>query len=82
MVLSLLVENIVDLIPFFGNLFDFAWQANVMNVRLAERYLTDPAGVQRGSRFMIAALLLGFLAAAAIFTALSFMLIIKLVETL
>ena len=82
MAFNLLVENIVDIIPFFGNLFDFVWKANVKNVALAERFLSDPRGVRRNSRFMIFFMITALLAAAAGLAALSVFLLFKLVENL
>jgi hypothetical protein len=46
-------------IPFLGDLFDFAFKANSRNVDLLERYHLDPDGTQRSSRslLIVAALL-------------------------
>ncbi len=38
---NILLETIVGTIPLLGDLFDFAWQANVRNLRLAEKHY-DP----------------------------------------
>src|SRR5579875_3744097 len=40
MVANLLIEVVVGVIPFFGNLFDIGWRANRRNYRLLERSLT------------------------------------------
>lgn len=52
--LNLLIENIIDVIPFVGNLFDFFWKANSKNIRLVEQFTENPASVQNRSRFVLA----------------------------
>lgn len=39
MVLNVLVESVVGLIPFLGDLFDIVWKANEKNMALMERQL-------------------------------------------
>lgn len=51
--LNLLVENLVDIIPFFGNLFDFVWKANSKNMALVEKYFEEPHAVRRNSIFVL-----------------------------
>lgn len=36
--LNVLIETVFGAVPIFGDLFDFAWQANLRNVRLVERH--------------------------------------------
>jgi hypothetical protein len=50
---NVLVDNILDLIPFIGNLFDFIWKANERNLRLLENYLENPKRTKRVSYFVI-----------------------------
>jgi hypothetical protein len=52
--INVLVENIVDLIPFAGAIFDFFWKANTRNMLLLDRYFDNPQAVRRGSRFFVA----------------------------
>lgn len=40
--INILVENLVDVVPIFGNLFDFVWKANRSNVEIIESYLEQP----------------------------------------
>ena len=42
MALNIFIDNLFDVIPIVGNLFDFVWKSNQKNVRLLERYLSDP----------------------------------------
>ncbi|WP_417616902.1 DUF4112 domain-containing protein [Oceanisphaera sp.] len=39
MAMNVLIELVVGIIPLFGDLFDFAFKANVRNVRLLNEYL-------------------------------------------
>ncbi len=52
--LNLAIENLVDIIPIVGNLFDFVWKANSKNMILVERYLQEPNRVRRNSKFVLA----------------------------
>lgn len=55
------VETVVGAIPFAGDLFDAAYKANNRNIRLLDRYLQEPAGTHRTSRWLVAAILGGLL---------------------
>jgi hypothetical protein len=46
--LNLLIEWLVGLVPFIGDLFDTAFKANVRNARLLERAAFGRDGVSRG----------------------------------
>lgn len=52
--LNLAVDNLLDLIPLLGNLFDFVWKANNKNLALLESYLLRPRRVTIASRVLIA----------------------------
>lgn len=54
--LNVLLENLMDMIPGLGNLFDFYWKSNTKNLALLEAHLHDP----QGSRWR-ARLVLGFI---------------------
>lgn len=54
MLFNMFVDFLVGLVPFAGDLFDFAFKANVRNVRLLEQYLDQPQKVQRRSRWKAA----------------------------
>ncbi len=57
------LEALVGTVPVLGDLFDFAFKANERNVRLAERWLADPARARRRSRAELAGVGLVLLAA-------------------
>lgn len=56
MVLNVALENLVGVLPFLGNAFDFYWKANNKNVELLENFMASPQKATRHS-----ALLVGFL---------------------
>ena len=51
------VETVVGAVPFLGDLFDAAYKANNRNIRLLDRYLAQPTGVHRSSRWLVVAIL-------------------------
>lgn len=51
--INILIENLVDIIPFFGNLFDFLWKANTKNLKLVDQYLANPTRAQNRSRLFV-----------------------------
>lgn len=53
------VETVVGAIPFAGDLFDAVYKANNRNIRLLDRYLAEPGGTHRSSRWLLAAVLAG-----------------------
>ena len=58
---NIAVDTLVGAVPGLGDAFDFGWKANRRNMRLLERYEEAPADVVRGSRLVLALLLLGLL---------------------
>ena len=46
MIFNVAIDSLVGAIPLLGDLFDFAWKANNMNMALLERYAQEerPAG--------------------------------------
>jgi len=46
-------------IPVLGDIFDFAWKANLRNVALLERHLIDPARAMRADRSLVAFVISG-----------------------
>jgi hypothetical protein len=42
MVVNMIIEGVVGVIPFFGDIFDFIFKSNRRNVKLMQRYLEDP----------------------------------------
>lgn len=41
MIYNVLLDVLIGFIPFLGDLFDFAWKANLRNVRLLERHIGE-----------------------------------------
>jgi hypothetical protein len=67
--LNLLIENLIDVLPVFGNFFDFFWKANNKNIVLLEQHLLNPLRTSVNSRlilglvaFVLLAVLIGSLA--------------------
>jgi len=48
MLLNVLIDLAVGAIPFLGDLFDFAWKANVRNMALLERHALEPGKPRPG----------------------------------
>lgn len=44
MIYNVLVETVIGLVPVLGDLFDFAWKANMRNLRLLERHMGEHTG--------------------------------------
>ncbi len=42
MVVNMVIEGVVGVIPFFGDIFDFIFKSNRRNVKLMRNYLEDP----------------------------------------
>jgi hypothetical protein len=67
MVLNVFADFAVGAIPVVGDLFDFAFKANVRNIRLLESHLNAPGPTRKQSRWVIAAAIL-VLASVAVAT--------------
>jgi hypothetical protein len=50
------IDALIGAIPVAGDVFDFAWKANLRNVALLERHVADPAGARRASALWLAAI--------------------------
>lgn len=50
---NVLVDNLIDVVPIFGNIFDIFWKANLRNTRLLEQSLQRPAETRRSSMILI-----------------------------
>ena len=48
------LDAVLGAVPLIGDVFDFAWKANLRNVRLLDRHLMEPARTQRADRLFIA----------------------------
>lgn len=54
MAINVIFENAIDMIPFVGNIFDFYWKANKMNLDLIESHLKNPSRETIQSRTVVA----------------------------
>jgi hypothetical protein len=61
MLLNIVLESVVGVIPFIGDIFDFAFKANKRNVELLREYVDQPDTVKRRSTFTVMLTVLGFL---------------------
>ncbi len=48
-------------VPFLGDIFDFAWKANLRNVALLERHLAAPGQAKRADRSFVVLVMAGVL---------------------
>ena len=64
--LNILIENVVDIIPFFGHFFDFFWKANNKNMALLDQHLLNPHAVTIKSRLVLISLMIVLLALIAL----------------
>ena len=51
-------------VPLLGDIFDFAWKANLRNVTLLERHLTAPVRAERADRSFVLLVISGVFAMA------------------
>ena len=65
MALNVMIENLIDMIPLAGNIFDFIWKANLRNLALLENHLSSPRKITWQSRAMVGFIALILLAVLA-----------------
>lgn len=53
MAINVALENIIDMIPLVGNVFDFYWKANNRNMELLEKHLQNPPRETIKSRMIV-----------------------------
>jgi hypothetical protein len=53
------LDAILGAVPIIGDIFDFAWKANLRNVTLLKRHLMDPPRARRADRLFSACVLGG-----------------------
>jgi hypothetical protein len=61
MLVNILLENLVDMIPILGNIFDFVWRANNKNLELLEKYKESPQKQRFISQVFILSIFIFFL---------------------
>ncbi len=58
------LDAVVGAVPVLGDIFDFAWKANLRNVALLERHLAAPERAERADRSFVLLVLFSVLAIA------------------
>ena len=58
------LDAIVGAVPLLGDIFDFAWKANLRNVALLEHHLAAPESAARADRSFVVLVIFGVLALA------------------
>lgn len=61
MAINVVFENLMGLVPFLGNIFDFLWRANDKNVDLLEAYLANPRRATLQSRILVGLILVAII---------------------
>ncbi|HEU4649368.1 MAG TPA: DUF4112 domain-containing protein [Gemmatimonadales bacterium] len=61
MLLNVAIDTGIGAIPGAGDLFDFAWKSDQMNLNLLHRHLESPEGARRASRLFLILLTLAML---------------------
>ena len=65
MVINAAIDLLIGIVPVVGDLFDFGWKANVMNLGLLERYAQPGSKASRGD-WILVAVVIGTLFALAV----------------
>jgi hypothetical protein len=65
MVINAAIDLLIGIVPVVGDLFDFGWKANVMNLGLLERYAQPGSKASRGD-WIFVAVVIGTLFAMAV----------------
>jgi hypothetical protein len=58
------LDALVGTVPLLGDIFDFAWKANLRNVALLERHLVAPDRARRADRWFVLLVILSVLVMA------------------
>lgn len=66
MIFNLIIDGLVGAIPMLGDLFDFAWKANILNIQLLEDHLKSPHQSKKADKWFILALVAGLLLIAIV----------------
>jgi hypothetical protein len=66
MIGNVAIDAIVGAVPLLGDLFDFAWKSNDMNMALLETHASEERSPSPSDWFFVAVLSLGVLALAAL----------------
>ena len=66
MAANIAIDTLVGVVPVIGDLFDFAWKANLRNVELLGRYLDEPRQTRVRSTVLVAAIITALLILAGV----------------
>ncbi|MDF1819495.1 MAG: DUF4112 domain-containing protein [Immundisolibacteraceae bacterium] len=80
MLINIAVDTVVGAVPVVGDIFDFAFKANLRNVNLIHSYEQDPKKIKRRSGLGVAAVILAILALFSLIIWLVFMLLSNLLS--
>lgn len=80
MALNVLFENLVDMIPFLGNIFDFFWKANNRNMALIDQHMVNPQRVTIKSRLILSGLFLSLFGLIVFSAYLSWLAVMKILD--
>lgn len=56
MLANVAIDTFIGAVPVAGDVFDFAWKANLRNVELLERHVADPTAARRASTLWLTAI--------------------------
>ncbi|MBW4641797.1 MAG: DUF4112 domain-containing protein [Goleter apudmare HA4340-LM2] len=70
MVFNIIIDGLVGAVPVLGDFFDFAWMANINNLKLLEDYLKFPSQHKSADGWFIVVVLFGLLLLAIVLVAL------------
>ncbi|MDW7772628.1 MAG: DUF4112 domain-containing protein [Desulfobulbaceae bacterium] len=85
MVFNVLLESLVGIIPVLGDLFDFAWKANLKNMALLEKQLDKPlpeSSPEKRLKIVVALILLILFSGIILLTYLGFKVLSMLITGL
>ena len=66
MLFNVAIDTVVGMVPLAGDLFDFAWKANDMNMALLERHAFEERSAAVGDWFFVIGLTAALLLVAAV----------------
>jgi hypothetical protein len=66
MLFNVVIDTVIGMIPLAGDLFDFAWKANDMNMVLLERYAYEERRASAGDWLFVVGLTVVLIAIAAL----------------
>ena len=66
MIVNVAIDALLGAVPLVGDLFDFAWKANTMNLALLERHAQEERTASSGDWLFVVAMVLMLLGIAAL----------------